>query len=136
MKIIFFSIFFLWTNLTYAAGFLKITCYSEDRTHVVLVEIFKLASGLKGSIRGYDALVKETKGDYLLQNSAEFVIIDKYNPQFARTGIGQFGSSSTIFPHDCIVHENSLTIKSETKIKKKTIKKNESKIKNLLKKLY
>ena len=136
MKIIFFLIFFLWTNLTYGAGYLKLTCYSEDRTHVVLVEILKLTSGLEGYIRGREASVEETRGDYLLENSTEFVIIDKNNPRFARTGVGRFGSGSTIFPHDCIIHENSLMAKSETEIKEKVIKKNESKIKSFLKKLY
>lgn len=136
-KILFFLIFFLWTNLTYAAGYLKITCYSEDRTHVVLVEILKLTSGLEGHIRGREASVKETSGDYLLENSAEFVIIDKNNPRFARTGIGRFGSGSTIFPHDCIIHENSLTVKSKTEIKEKeNNKKSNSGLKELLKKIY
>ena len=136
MKIIIFLILFLWTNLTFAAGYLKVTCYSEDRSHVVIAEILKFKENLTGFIRGYDASVKETKGDYLLQNSAEFIIIDKNNPQFARTGDGKLGSGSTIFPHNCIVHENSLAVKSKDIVKQKVINKKKSKIKDFLKKLY
>ncbi len=99
----------LWCNNSLAMGKIFMTCYSTDRTHVVKIEIFKIGDKLSGYIRGYKAEVKFTSGDIILENSSEFIIIDRQNPNFARVGVGKMGSGSTLLPHDCMIHENSLS---------------------------